>query len=137
MHRLILTIVFVSFRYLTFGQIISINEPSSINGIILGKSTIPDAIKEFGDNYKLIVLKDFKTWEQNSGYQKNKGIEFPEKGLTFQCYDTTEIIVAVTMIKPFIGVTLKGLTLKLDSTNNKDLFQYYSDLAWSTTNASE
>ena len=133
-HTLILFTFLLS--TLIFGQSNMNTVQNRIDKIILGKSTIPDVIKEFGTNYKLTTLENKNIREQYSGYEKNKGIIFSSLGLTFQCYDTTEIVTSITIRKPFVGKVGKDLYINFDKTKNKDVFLYYDSLEWTTTDAS-
>ena len=120
----------------TYGQII-LREGQGINTIELGKSTLFDAINEFGSNYELSNQNISEKWSPNFDNGSKKSITYPELGITFQCYDTTDLVIGISLKKPFTGITPTGFRIKLDSTTNGSVLRNFENLVWRTSAKSE
>lgn len=124
--KLIITIINLLLTHKFNAQDIKIFEGKGVNEIRLGISTTDDVVKEFGSNYRIMLS------EENI-----KILKYPSIGLVFQCYDSTELIIGIAFEKSFKGITSNGLALNMNSITNGALLNYFPNLKWRTSDASE
>ena len=120
-----------------------IREGEGIGNLIFCESTMYDVIREYGTNFRSIEIEDQRNWygpgthPTVEGYPTVDALHYEDLGITFQPDEDTQIIRKVILEPPFSGKTSNGLTLDLGNTLMEAPFEFYTNLEWSTTGASD
>ncbi len=94
---------------------LGIKEGIGIGDIAIGKSTLSDVIKEFGDNYKTT------TWDD--GYSD---VKYESLGILFYCdNDESQTIYKIILTAPYVGETIEGISI--GESTMSDVFQKYGE----------
>ena len=118
-------------------------EGEGIGTLTFCESTMYDVIREYGSDFKTIEIKDQRNWygpgthPTVEGYPTVDALYYEELGITFQPDEDSQIIRKVILEPPFSGETSNGLILELGSTLMEAPFEFYTNLEWSTTAASD
>lgn len=133
------TLNLILFFFATFciGQNHSIKIGENFDNIEFGYSTLADVRSEY-QKFKLEKTETLNcphTDDCDSFYGFNKSIEIRGHGIIFQTdYNTEQLIHKILLYKPFKGEINDLITIDLDSTTVKQLYNNFSDLILTSTN---
>jgi len=119
-----------------------IREGDGIDNISFCESDLDNVIEEYGNNYTTIEIEDKRNWygpgthPTIEGHPKVEALYYEDLGIKFQTDEDSQVVRKIILVPPFKGETSSGLKLDLGKTLMNAPFDFYTDLEWSTTGAS-